>query len=835
MKRNDASPGWIPRAASLLVLLAGCSDDGGPTLPARTDETPPAAITDLSIIATSANSLTLAWTASGDDRAEGVASHYDIRYSAIAFDLGSWDSLPRIEPDRRPKPAGAAETLRVDGLVLYMTYSFGLRVGDAASNWSAVSDIVSARTTMLSNPAPPNRIADLAARPVSPTSLFMTWTSPGNDDTIGTAVSYDVRISRAPIGDWSAATRILGPKPRRAGELDSLVIASLKEGATYYLGIRALDTGGLWSRPSNIATTSTIPDTIPPHRITDLVATVRSPTSAVLTWTAPGDDDLEGPALEYDIRLSGRAEPQSGWSEAARIDTALAPGQAGELETLLIDGLEIDSTYAFAIRAADNRANWSGWSNTATVGPLVDDVPPRAIVDLFGVPEGGRVVRLQWSAPGDDGCEGRATGYDMRFSSSPLVEATWEAATPVPTMLVPQGCGSPETFAFELPDDTTLYHIAVRAVDDGGRSSPLSNVVSIRIGLAEEDAHWIRSLPLDIDRYARITCVEATDDFVMIAGAFTMIGLRDVNSVAWGDGFSWWPMGTGFPPRETVLGPGIILSSTTYEGGVVVGGYITESGPHGSYVGDRIHAAWNGSSWRSLGAPGSDFGISSAVSAVFGAGAWLYYAGGWGEGEWEYPEYYNYVERLSGETRERIGMPDGGVGAITQHGGLVIIGGAFTSVDGVAAKNVAMWDGASWNPMGAGLDGNVRALLSDGAKLVAGGDFRTSGGTVVNHIAEWDGGAWRPLADGLSPAGDAFVTSIAFYNGDIVAGGRIPEWETRGIRNIARWDGAEWRRLGSGVDADVHDLAEFQGTLFVVGAFDSAGGNPSPMLAQWRD
>ncbi len=48
---------------------------------------------------------------------------------------------------------------------------------------------------------------------------------------------------------------------------------------------------------------------------------------------------------------------------------------------------------------------------------------------------GGRVttttVELTWNAPGDDGTVGRATSYDLRYSTATIDAGTWAAATPV--------------------------------------------------------------------------------------------------------------------------------------------------------------------------------------------------------------------------------------------------------------------------------------------------------------------------------------------------------------------------------------------------------------------
>src|SRR5262249_9025773 len=70
---------------------------------------------------------------------------------------------------------------------------------------------------------------------------------------------------------------------------------------------------------------------------------------------------------------------------------------------------------------------------------------------------------------------------------------------------------------------------------------------------------------------------------------------------------------------------------------------------------------------------------------------------------------------------EQFGVPGaspGGISAATVLGNNVIVGGNFASIGGVAATNLAQWDGANWAPLGGGVQGGfVNALTVVGAKL----------------------------------------------------------------------------------------------------------------------
>jgi hypothetical protein len=85
-------------------------------------------------------------------------------------------------------------------------------------------------------------------------------------------------------------------------------------------------------------------------------------------------------------------------------------------------------------------------------------------------------VTLQWTAPGDDGQFGVATRYEVRYATEPITAATWKAATVVADTPHPQAAGKREKLKVKGLDSGTKYWFAVRAVDDAGNWSPLSNV-----------------------------------------------------------------------------------------------------------------------------------------------------------------------------------------------------------------------------------------------------------------------------------------------------------------------------------------------------------------------
>jgi len=111
---------------------------GGFTVP---DEIPPATVADLSIVGRSTTSLTLRWTAPGDDGNQGIATEYDIRYSQSSIITeAEWNVATQVVGEPAPSPALSTETFTVIGLNPSTMYWFALKTSDNVGNWSNLSN-----------------------------------------------------------------------------------------------------------------------------------------------------------------------------------------------------------------------------------------------------------------------------------------------------------------------------------------------------------------------------------------------------------------------------------------------------------------------------------------------------------------------------------------------------------------------------------------------------------------------------------------------------------------------------------------------------------------------
>ncbi|MCP4711180.1 MAG: choice-of-anchor D domain-containing protein, partial [Planctomycetes bacterium] len=109
------------------------------------DITPPAAITNLTVIDATYNSVTLQWTAPGDDGMAGRASLYDCRYSMGQINAGNFLEANLAVGEPQPAFGGVTQVFIVYGLDPNTLYYFALRTRDE-TNWSGISNVVSATT-----------------------------------------------------------------------------------------------------------------------------------------------------------------------------------------------------------------------------------------------------------------------------------------------------------------------------------------------------------------------------------------------------------------------------------------------------------------------------------------------------------------------------------------------------------------------------------------------------------------------------------------------------------------------------------------------------------------
>jgi hypothetical protein len=355
---------------------------------------------------------------------------------------------------------------------------------------------------------------------------------------------------------------------------------------------------------------------------------------------------------------------------------------------------------------------------------------------------------------------------------------------------------------------------------------------------------------------ARVRTLTVFDDgggpALYAGGIFTTAGSVAANCIANWDGSSWSALGTGLNSDVVAL--------TVFDDGsgpaLYAGGAFTIAGG----VAANHIARWDGSGWSGVGGgmAGPYDPVVRALTVFDDGGGPALYAGGSFSttggvaasyiAKWDGSSWSALGSGLSG------GSQDPGVYALAVFddggGPALYAGGKFTAAGGVAAADIAEWDGSSWSALGSGMGGGstwhpgiyTLAVFDDGTgpALYGGGLFTTAGGVAANAIAKWDGSTWSALGSGMFGFSPWVQALAVFDDGSgptLYAGGQFKKAGGVKVNNIAKWDGSSWSALGTGMDDWVTALQVYDdaggSALYAGGPFRTAGGVAANHIAKW--
>jgi len=330
---------------------------------------------------------------------------------------------------------------------------------------------------------------------------------------------------------------------------------------------------------------------------------------------------------------------------------------------------------------------------------------------------------------------------------------------------------------------------------------------------AQCTTQWATSPPFGTGLNGPVKCVLALPNGDLVAGGdFTTAGGTTVNRIARWDGTNWNAMGSGMSLSSG--GSASVYDMTLMPNGdIVAGGMFT----HANGVPCNSVARWNGSTWSPMAGGFSlsyaqvhDFHVTAngqlyaLVHASLTLPLGILYL--WTGTSWNnvdnslalhsrsdlfhvtsgelvvghaWDSFYPVAlmrRSASGGTFQPFGAPwpsGSSVNAFAQlPNGDLVVGGSFTSVAGIAANNIARWNGTSWSPLGAGTNATVNGLtpLPNG-DLVAVGSFASAGGVAASRIARWNGSAWSAMG-GTVAGTPAFLNCATMTSdGSLVTGG----------------------------------------------------------------
>ena len=308
---------------------------------------------------------------------------------------------------------------------------------------------------------PPQPITQLSFV-AEPTACQLFWQKPVDED-------YDHFVIHLGQESKTYSTQII------TGLTPNYRLTDLMPETAYYVVVTTVDSHGLASNYSQeIIIQTSAKDTIPPDALQSFHASDWTEQRVKLSWIAPGDDQFIGTASRYDCRLSETSITQQTFIHAQPISGEPNPLIAGTSQSVWIEELKPDTTYYFACVAYDDQDNASIMSNVVMIH--TDLTPPTPVNDLRVKRAEYTTLTLGWTARGDNGDSGQASAYDLRYSSDPITDTTFEYAQKVNIPMQPNQPGSDETIDLSDLDQEQSYYFAIKIVDESGNQSALSNI-----------------------------------------------------------------------------------------------------------------------------------------------------------------------------------------------------------------------------------------------------------------------------------------------------------------------------------------------------------------------
>ena len=270
------------------------------------DIAPPSVPGNLRVVSASPTSVSLAWSASADDR--GVAGYGTYRNSTLVTTTTQTGTT-------------------VSGLTCGTAYDLGIDAFDAAGNRSGRANLT-ATTSACTDTQAPTVPSNVVVGTRTPTSIALSWSV--STDNVG-VVGYGV---------YRDGTRV------SQGASTNSIVTGLTCGRNYTLGVDAYDPAGNRSSTAAVlVSTTACSDTSPPTAPTGLAASNVSQTGMTLAWQASTDNTGVAGYRLY----RGTTKVYEG--------TALSRAETG---------LTCGTTYTYAVEAFDAAGNTSARNTLVT-------------------------------------------------------------------------------------------------------------------------------------------------------------------------------------------------------------------------------------------------------------------------------------------------------------------------------------------------------------------------------------------------------------------------------------------------------------------------------------
>ncbi|MEW6407289.1 MAG: glycosyl hydrolase family 18 protein [Patescibacteria group bacterium] len=198
-----------------------------PILATPLDLIPPAKVLDLKIEEIGTTTLTISFSAPGDDKNIGQAQDYELRYSPRPINEDNFWQAVKIDDIPKPDMAGTKQEIIISDLEPGETYYLALVSFDEAENFSEISNVASARTIDNLPPKAPQVPQVISENQ----ALTIRWAKNQEKDLAGYKIYFQQEKSYY-------ETVMVGP------EITSYRLKNLENGYRYFIALSSFDYSG---------------------------------------------------------------------------------------------------------------------------------------------------------------------------------------------------------------------------------------------------------------------------------------------------------------------------------------------------------------------------------------------------------------------------------------------------------------------------------------------------------------------------------------------------------------------------------------------------------------
>lgn len=206
-------------------------------------------------------------------------------------------------------------------------------------------------------------------------------------------------------------------------------------------------------------------------------------------------------------------------AQLAKSNAAVFEEQEEEEEEELAGERVYDASYTRGLSNSNNGSSGggggggssSGGGSSGSGGSSSDTTAPGAITNLAVLNVATSSIALSWTAPGDDGADGTAASYVIRYATTTITAANWPSLTIFSGAPAPLSAGTSQSVMLTGFTPGTTYYFAIKSEDEAGNKSDLSNVASATTDLPIPDTSNVNHLLIS---EVRVAGADAGDEFI---------------------------------------------------------------------------------------------------------------------------------------------------------------------------------------------------------------------------------------------------------------------------------------------------------------------------------